>query len=173
MSDDRQTLLRRYRELGGGELLRLYRNPEELPAGASDLLRSELRLRGIDPETLEATVPKAVASTEEGEEPARSEMDPPEAIAIPPDVRRALDAASDATTGAHGLSASHAAARREQGSIAAATAGMIGIAALVFSSYATIEAGAGSTAAAIALLSGVLALGASLILYRRSRVSVR
>ena len=169
--DERDRLVRKYRELDGGELLRLYRAPDELPEGGAALVRDELRLRGIDPVSLEATVPKAMNQADGDDEPSQGEMDPPEGFSVPPHVRRAMDAAPEAITAARDIPDLKPAT--ENGTIASATIGLIGVAALVFAGYVVLTTAEASAIAGIAGGLGLIALSVSVILYRKSRVEVR
>lgn len=171
--DDRERLVKLYRELGGGELLRLYRQPDDLPAGGAAALRSELRLRGIDPDSLEATVPKATSQGDDEGDPPRGEMDPPEGFEVPPEVRRAMESSS---SHAENLNAAREVAERranEGGTLASATLGLLGVAALVFAVYVFASNPSVAIVAGIAGGAGVTALVVSAILYRRSSVAVR
>ena len=172
--DDRERLVKLYRELGGGELLRLYRQPDDLPAGGAAALRSELRLRGIDPDSLEATVPKATSQGDDEGDPPRGEMDPPEGFEVPPEVRRAMESAS--SSHAENLTAARElAARRanEGGTLASATLGLLGVAALVFAVYVFASHPSVAIVGGIAAGAGFTTLVVSAILYRRSSVAVR
>lgn len=91
--DERRRLEKRYRDLPASELLRLY---ETRDGGVSEammeLLRGELRLRGLDPDSLRPTVPKAQVEGEGGgdasladDEPSRGEA------AAPPPLRESSD----------------------------------------------------------------------------------
>lgn len=172
--DDRERLVKMYRELGGGELLRLYRQPEDLPAGGAAALRSELRLRGIDPDSLEATVPKATSQGDDEGEPPRGEMDPPEGFEVPPEVRRAMESSPSAH--ADNLTAAREGTERranEGGTLASATLGLLGVAALVFAVYVFASHPSVAIVGGIAAGAGVTTLVVSAILYRRSSVAVR
>lgn len=59
MSDERARLSKTYRDLDGADLLELYRNRADLSPLAVETLRDELKVRGVDPDSLKATVPKA------------------------------------------------------------------------------------------------------------------
>lgn len=83
MTTERDRFAKTYRDLDGKELLALYATRDDLSASAVDALRDELKVRGIDPDSLMPTVPKAEAGAEEGAE-ANSEGDA--ALAEAPDV---------------------------------------------------------------------------------------
>lgn len=63
--DERRRLEKTYRDLDAQELLRLFETRETLSGAAVDALRMELRLRGLDPDSLRATVPKAIPTDDE------------------------------------------------------------------------------------------------------------
>jgi hypothetical protein len=85
--DDRSRLSKTYRDLDGKELLALYGKREDLSEAAVDTLRDELKLRGIDPDSLKPTVPKA-APTED--EPPNQEGDAALADGPPPELPEEL-----------------------------------------------------------------------------------
>ena len=65
--DERRRLDKVYRDLPASELLRLYeRRDGDLSETAMESLRAELRLRGLDPDSLKPTVPKARIDEEAG-----------------------------------------------------------------------------------------------------------
>lgn len=55
-----------YRDLAAQELLGLFEKRATLAPAAVDALRMELRLRGLDPDSLRATVPRAMLQDDEG-----------------------------------------------------------------------------------------------------------
>ena len=63
--DERRRLEKTYRDLDAQELLRLFETRETLSGVAVDALRMELRLRGLDPDSLRATVPKALPTDDD------------------------------------------------------------------------------------------------------------
>ena len=63
--DERRRLAKMYRDLAAQELLGFFEKRETLSTEAVDALRSELRLRGLDPDSLRATVPKATLMDDE------------------------------------------------------------------------------------------------------------
>ncbi len=67
MSDEKSRLARTYRDLDAADLLKLYTERNDLSPVALDALRDELKLRGLDPDSLRATVPKAEREDDEGE----------------------------------------------------------------------------------------------------------
>lgn len=64
--DERRRFAKKYRDLTAQELLGFFEKRDTLTAEAVDALRSELRLRGLDPDSLRATVPKAIPTDDEG-----------------------------------------------------------------------------------------------------------
>ena len=64
--DERGRFAKKYRDLSAQELLGFFEKRESLSSDAVDALRSELRLRGLDPDSLRATVPKAIPTDDEG-----------------------------------------------------------------------------------------------------------
>lgn len=64
--DERRRFAKKYRDLTAQELLGFFEKRDTLSAEAVDALRSELRLRGLDPDSLRATVPKAIPTDDEG-----------------------------------------------------------------------------------------------------------
>lgn len=97
--EDRDRWSAAFRELGAAELLERYRRRNELPPLAITALRDELRLRGVDPDSLRATVPRAEPGVDDdvdgegegdptNEQPqARGEMQPPPDLELPEAVR--------------------------------------------------------------------------------------
>lgn len=219
--DERRRLEKAYRELDAQELLRLFDGRQTLSSAAVEALRTELRLRGLDPDSLRATVPKAIPSDDDAggassgdatlvdsdvapDEPSKVGA-PPSAPAegegaLPEGASPAEAAASAATIrctqcGARnptiedlclrcgatlGEAPQHQTmsrrivegpppAPRPSGTIASATTGVIGISALVFSSYSlTLE----KPALAVTLLVGVAGIAsviAAVVLYRAEK----
>lgn len=105
MSDERARLSKTYRDLDGADLLELYRNRADLSPLAVETLRDELKLRGVDPDSLMATVPKAEGGDDEpgdasdaslageedadgdGEEVDDENAEPPPAPEVPEELR--------------------------------------------------------------------------------------
>lgn len=79
--DERRRLAKKYTDVAAQELLALFDKRETLPAGDVDALRLELRLRGLDPDSLRATVPKATPMDDEGSSGDASLVD----ADLPPD----------------------------------------------------------------------------------------
>lgn len=79
--DERRRLAKMYRDLAAQELLGFFEKRETLSTEAVDALRSELRLRGLDPDSLRATVPKATPMDDEGSSGDASLVD----ADLPPD----------------------------------------------------------------------------------------
>lgn len=96
--DERRRLSKSYRELPASELLGLYEKRETLSATAAEVLRNELRLRGLDPDSLRATVPKATPTEDEGAAGDASLVDadaPEEPSRSVRSAKRAPDAVAD------------------------------------------------------------------------------
>lgn len=218
--DERRRLEKAYRDLDAQELLRLFEGRQTLAVEAVDALRMELRLRGLDPDSLRATVPKAIPTDDDGASGDASLVDselapdePSKVGAAPgtsaegdagngsPDAASAAEAAASAATirctqcGARNptiedlclrcgsplgeapqhqtmsrrILESPAAGPRPSGTIASATTGVIGISAIVFSSYSlTLE----KPALAVTLLVGVVGVAsviAAVALYRAEK----
>lgn len=207
MSDDRDRFARSYRDLPGGELLSLYEKRLDLPDAAVEALRNEIRLRGIDPDSLTATVPKARSdepprsggsagpvpaedadlspSVPEGmaaelEDDGHGRDDPEDARVVCPSCGQpnlAGEARCGACHAALGRSAPHsaalprprsAAAAPASGTVASATFGLVGIAALVFAIHIATRSGEPAIAVATGAL-GIVCVGVALLLYQRAR----
>lgn len=218
--DERRRLEKAYRDLDAQELLRLFEGRQTLPDAAVDALRMELRLRGLDPDSLRATVPKALPTEDEGASGDASLVDselvpdePSKVGAAPsapaegdaagdgsPDAASAAEAAASAATirctqcGARnptiedlclrcgsplGEAPQHQtmsrrilespAASRPSGTIASATTGVIGISALVFSSYSLTLERPALAVTALAGVMGVASVIAAVVLYRAEK----
>jgi hypothetical protein len=228
--DERRRLEKTYRELDAQELLRLFDGRQTLPADAVEALRIELRLRGLDPDSLRATVPKAVSTDDDASDVAPGDAtlvdadaapDEPSKVGAPPAAppeaegegegeaapepspeAAAAEAAASAATvrctqcGARnptiedlclrcgaplGEAPQHqtmsrriadspsAAAPRPSGTAASATTGVIGISALVFSSYSLTLERPALLVTLVAALAGIASVGAAVVLYRAEK----
>ena len=79
--DERLRLAKKYRDLAAQELLGFFEKRDTLAPEAVDALRLELRLRGLDPDSLRATVPRATLLDDEGSSGDASLVD----ADLPPD----------------------------------------------------------------------------------------
>jgi hypothetical protein len=193
MADDRERFAKEYRDQGAAELMALFDRRADLSANALDALRDELRLRGLDPDTLKATVPKAMPGPDDrsgrgdGAEPVdaageagdvRGDLDvyepPPLAERPSPELDPGgADGDSDSESAEEATSSSSAAedpaeAAAPPGSIASATFGLLGVSGLVFGGYLWSGAPAAIDAASIAAALGLTSVVVALVLYRRS-----
>ena len=220
--DERSRFGRAYRDLAAQELLRLYEARETLSPVAADCLRAELRLRGLDPDSLRATVPKAsdVDGPIDSGDASLADADPergdgdPEVVEEEPSKshkvgRKAARAAAEsaetaeppppaalrcASCGARNApqeescarcgrplaeSASHQTMKRRitdthvavrpSGTLGSATAGVIGVSALVFSGYSlTLDRVIPVVSAGVAG-AGIVALAVAVWLYASKR----
>ena len=198
MADDRDKLVKTYRELEGHELLTLYAKREDLSPVAVEVLREELRLRGLDPDSLRPTVPRARTDDEPGEEGPRdaslAESQLPE---IPEELRGEYDPSTSGwlscpACGAPNLSSeTHCRSCRaplgeappapeaepgaitpggpHPGTLASATLGLVGISGLLFSAYIAMLDVRAVPIAVLAAVAGAVSIGLSIALYSRSR----
>lgn len=87
-ADDRTRLAKTYRDLDAADLLKLYNERNDLSELALEVLRDELKLRGLDPDSLRATVPKA--GRDEDDESDAGELESPSDMPAVPDVPEEL-----------------------------------------------------------------------------------
>lgn len=192
MSDERARLSKTYRDLDGADLLELYRNRADLSPLAVETLRDELKLRGVDPDSLMATVPKAdagddepgdasdasLAGEEDGEEAEEDEnAEPPPAPEVPEELRGEFESvqkapereapANPSTMERPRLTAGPAPV--EPGTVASATFGLMGLSGIVFAIYVFTGDPSARSFAGIAGVVGAICLGISATLYRNSR----
>ncbi len=186
--NERERLAKIYRALEGKELLSLYQNPDQLSPLAVEALRDELKVRGIDPDSLKATVPKAAAEEEkdgppEGSGPAGGDLDVPEELAgafdpSAPMVECPSCGAPNRTDEARCRAClrplretpepPQASAGPEPGTLASATFGLLGFAALAFSGFVARAERAVGSLVIVAAAVGAASLAAAVVLYRRS-----
>lgn len=198
MADDRDKLVKTYRELEGHELLSLYAKREDLSPAAVDVLREELKLRGIDPDSLRPTVPRARTDEEPGadEGPRDASLAETQLPEIPEELRGEYDPStagwlSCPACGAPNLSSeTHCRSCRapltdapppaepaapiapggpHPGTLASATLGLVGISGLLFSAYIAMLDRRAVPIAVLAAVAGAIAVGISIALYSRSR----
>lgn len=197
MSDERARLSKTYRDLDGADLLELYRNRADLSPLAVETLRDELKLRGVDPDSLKATVPKASPEAgdeelgddgdaslagEEGADDAESGEEggeggePPVPPEVPDELRGEFDplhppepAAANPSTMERPAIAAGRPAPAEPGTVASATFGLIGLSGIVFAIYVYAGDPDAHLFAGIAGAVGVICIGIAVTLYRKSR----
>lgn len=194
MSDERARLSKTYRDLDGADLLELYRNRADLSPLAVETLRDELKLRGVDPDSLMATVPKAgsggddepgdasdasLAGEEDGdaEEIEDENAEPPPAPEVPEELRGEFESVQKAPEPAAAANPSTMERPRltagpapvEPGTVASATFGLMGLSGIVFAIYVFTGDPSARSFAGIAGVIGAICLGISVTLYRNSR----
>src|SRR5690349_13894017 len=93
--EDRDRWVREFRDRSAADLLEKYREPEALSELALNVLRDELKLRGLDPDSLQMTVPRA--SPEEKGDEIHGETEPPPDLDLP-ELRSETAVPSDLST---------------------------------------------------------------------------
>jgi len=186
--DDRERWTLTFRELGAAELLERYRRKNELPPRAIDALRDELKLRGVDPDSLRATVPRAEpdpeepgASGEDAQGEARGEMQPPPEFELPE--TRTGEVSANVMICPHCQTPNHPESQRcrscrellrpdegraapDQERIGPAVIGLFGIVLIVFALYVLLVGDRPVVVGLVAALAGCGSVLASLLLQR-------
>lgn len=198
MSNEKARLAKTYRDLDAADLLKLYHERNDLSPIALEALRDELKLRGLDPDSLRATVPKATrGDEEEGDEGAAladasadmpavpdvpeelaGEFDPGKNRVLCPtcgadnDADEARCRACRALLSGAATMESPAIARplppSEPSALPAATFGLMGLAGLVFGIYLLVTERDAFDIGLIAAAVGGICLGLAVTLHRRS-----